>query len=79
MPRGAEGEKAVVLTEAEVRARRTLTPREAAPFIGCSLDVLYETIAAGRAPWPILRLGRKILIPTAPLLESLGIADRREA
>jgi len=67
------------LTVADVRRRRTLTPAETALFVGCSLDVLYETIAAGRAPWPVLRLGRKILIPTAPLLDSLGLADVQEA
>jgi hypothetical protein len=38
-----------------------------------STDVLYESIARGTSPWRPLRVGRKILISTAAVLESLGI------
>lgn len=65
------------LTVDEMRARPTVTIREAAAFLGVSADTLYEAAARGETPWPILRLGRRLLVPTAPLLESLGIAVRR--
>jgi len=40
-----------------------------------STDALYESIAAGKCPWPVLRVGRVIRIPRAAVLASLGIAD----
>ena len=61
----------------ELRCRPTISVRELQSFLkdDVSMDALYETIARGEAPWPILRIGRRILIQTAPLLASLGLGD----
>jgi excisionase family DNA binding protein len=41
--------------------------RTAAQVLGISQDAAYDLIAAGRWPTPVLRLGKLIRIPTAPL------------
>lgn len=33
----------------------------------------YELERAGELPFPVLRTGRKIVVPTAPLLRLLGL------
>ena len=66
------------LTVEDLRRRPTITVREYAAFVGVSKDTAYE--AAQRGELRVLRLGMRILVPTAPVLESLGldadIADR---
>lgn len=52
----------------------TLTVRDAAGILGCSTSALYDAIKADEAPVPFLRIGRKIVIPTRPMLELLGMA-----
>lgn len=57
-------------------APAAITVRELRQVLGedkVSTDVLYESIAKGTSPWRPLRVGRKILISTAAVLESLGI------
>jgi len=61
------------LTIADLRQRPTITVREYADFVGVSVDVLYE--AAARGELKVLRLGRRVLLPTAPLLRDLGIDE----
>ena len=46
----------------DIRARPTVTIREAAAFIGVGADTLYEAAARGEAPWPILTIGRRKLL-----------------
>lgn len=46
----------------------------AAKALGLSRTAAYELIRAGEWPTPVFRLGRLIRIPTAPVLELLGIA-----
>lgn len=58
------------LTVTEVRERPTLAVPEAAAFLGCSDDLVYEGVKTGTIP--ALRIGRKILIPTGPLLALVG-------
>ena len=53
--------------------RPTLTVPEAAEILGCSASALYEAIRAGDSPVRALHIGRKIVIPTRPLLEQLGV------
>jgi hypothetical protein len=59
----------------DLRCRPAISVRELHTYLkhNVSMDALYEMIARGEAPWPILRIGRRILIPTAPLLASLGL------
>jgi excisionase family DNA binding protein len=61
------------LTIADLRQRPTITVREYADFVGVSVDAVYE--AAARGELKVLRLGRRVLLPTAPLLRDLGIDE----
>ncbi|HEX2807310.1 MAG TPA: helix-turn-helix domain-containing protein [Kineosporiaceae bacterium] len=48
----------------------------AAAALGLSRTTAYELIRTGEWPTPVFRLGRLIRIPTAPILELLGIDPR---
>lgn len=58
------------LTVDDVRTRGTLNADDAAGFLGVSRDAIYDAVA--RHELPSLRLGRRVLIPTGPLLTLLG-------
>ena len=58
------------LTVDDLRRRPTITVQEYAAFIGVSKDTAYE--AAARGELRVLHLGRRVLVPTAPVLEALG-------
>ena len=45
----------------------------AARALGLSRTIAYRQIAAGTWPTPVLRVGRLIRIPTAPILVLLGL------
>ena len=60
------------LTVEDLRQRVTITMREYAAFVGVSKDTAYQ--AAARGELKVLHLGRRVLVPTAPVLESLGLA-----
>lgn len=60
------------LTVDDLRRRPTITVREYSRFIGVSPDCCYEAISRGELR--VLRIGKRILIPTTPVLEALGIA-----
>lgn len=64
--------KPELLTVEDLRRRPTITVREYAAFIGVSKDTAYE--AAARGELRVLHLGRRVLVPTAPVLASLGLA-----
>jgi predicted DNA-binding transcriptional regulator AlpA len=48
----------------------------AASILGIGRSSAYELVRTGQWPTPVLRLGRLIRIPSAPLLALVG--DRRE-
>jgi excisionase family DNA binding protein len=48
----------------------TMTVEEAAELLGVSRGLAYE--AARRGELPTIRLGRRLLVPTARLLELVG-------
>jgi excisionase family DNA binding protein len=50
--------------------RRTLTVPEAAELLGISRGVAYEAARSGELP--VIKLGRRLLVPRARLLELLG-------
>jgi excisionase family DNA binding protein len=50
----------------------------AAKALGLSRTAAYELIRAGEWPTPVFRLGRLIRIPTAPILELLGIEVQQQ-
>jgi len=49
----------------------------AAGVLGISRSRAYELVRDDDWPTPVLRCGRMIRVPTAPLLELLGVADAR--
>ena len=60
-----------LLSVDDLRRRPTITIREYAAFVGVSKDTAYE--AAARGDLRVLHLGRRVIVPTAPVLESLGL------
>ncbi len=51
----------------------TISITEAAALLGIGRNQAYQ--AAARGELPVLRLGRRLLVPTAPLQRMLGLAD----
>lgn len=51
--------------------RHTLTVLEVAQILDVSDDAVYD--AAGRGEIPSIRVGRRVLIPTAKLADMLGV------
>ncbi|MGH8895445.1 MAG: helix-turn-helix domain-containing protein [Egibacteraceae bacterium] len=49
----------------------TLTVGEAARLYGIGRNAAYEAVAAGELP--ALRIGRRWVVPTVPLLRLLGV------
>lgn len=45
----------------------------AARILGVGRTVAYELVREGTWPTPVLHVGRKIRVPTAPLLVLLGV------
>lgn len=67
-------------TEQEVRALgvRTDVPT-ASSVLGLGQVKGYEFAKAGKFPVPVLRIGRRYIVPVAGLLTALGIeADQRQ-
>jgi predicted DNA-binding transcriptional regulator AlpA len=46
----------------------------AAAVLGVGRSAAYELIRGGQWPTPVLRLGKLIRVPTAPLLELVGVS-----
>jgi predicted DNA-binding transcriptional regulator AlpA len=46
----------------------------AAAILGIGRTAAYELIRVGNWPTPILRLGKLIRVPSAPLLELVGVS-----
>ena len=67
------------LTVDDLRRRPTITVQEYAAFIGVSKDTAYE--AASRGELHVLRIGRRVLVPTVAVLAELGyeVAEHGEA
>ena len=68
--------RAVTAAEVVALAAATTTTDvpTAARALGLGTNLAYESIARGDFPCRVLRLGRKLRVPTAGLLDVLGIA-----
>jgi excisionase family DNA binding protein len=53
----------------------TLDLVEAARMLGIGRTLAYEMVREGSWPTPIVRAGRKIRVPTRPLLALLGVCS----
>jgi excisionase family DNA binding protein len=55
----------------------TMTVEETARLLDISRGAAYRAVAAGQIP--TIRIGRRLLVPTARLLEMLGITPAQQA
>ena len=63
------------LTQEQVRALPAVVDvPTAASILGLGRTAAYELIRTDRWPTPVLHLGKLIRIPTAPLLELVGVS-----
>jgi predicted site-specific integrase-resolvase len=63
------------MNTAELRALPAVVDlRTAAAALGIGRTAAYELVRTGRWPTPVLRVGGRIKVPTAPLLELLGVS-----
>ncbi len=68
----------MTMTAEEVRALpAVLDLPTAARVLGVGRTIAYELVRTGQWPTPVLRLGKLIRVPTAPLVDLLGL-DRLE-
>jgi excisionase family DNA binding protein len=56
----------------------TISVETAARLLGCGRSLAYELVQRGEFPCPVLRLGRRYVVPTAGLLRVLGLAAEAE-
>ncbi len=57
----------------------TTTVEEAAELLSVSSWTLYKAIRQGQSPVPVIRVGRRILVPTAHLRRLVGIDANQES
>lgn len=55
--------------------RKTLSVPEAAALLGLSPERVYTLIRQDKFPTPVLHLGTRVVVPTQPLLDALGVAS----
>lgn len=64
----------MTMTADEVRALPAVVDlTTAASVLGVGRSAAYELVRTGAWPTPVLRLGRLIKVPSAPLLTLLGL------
>jgi len=64
--------------QVELDDRAVITAEECFLLLGIDRSTGYRAIREGTLPVPVLRIGRMIRVPTAPLIELLRIG-RKEA
>jgi hypothetical protein len=70
----------VTLTASEVRALPAVVDVvTAGEILGIGRSVAYELVRTERFPTPVLRIGRQIKIPTAYLIDLLGLSTGEQA
>lgn len=75
-PRRPSIRRATRRSEAATPLPPTLDVLEAARLLGIGRTVAYRLIRQGQWPTHIVHVGRKIKVPTVPLLEFLGVPVR---
>lgn len=53
--------------------KTTISGGDVAPVLGMSKSAVYAAIRDDKFPFPVLRIGGRIVIPTAPIREALGL------
>jgi excisionase family DNA binding protein len=54
------------------RKRLTLNVDDVAPLLGINRSTAYELIRRGTFPLPVIRLGRRLVVPRQAVAELLG-------
>jgi hypothetical protein len=62
------------MTEADVRSLPVVDVPTAAAVLGIGRTAAYELIRSGKWPTPVLRLGKLIRVPSAPLLDLVKVS-----
>lgn len=75
MPRPRSTALKPPVSVADLTSRAVISVAEAGQLLGLSRSSAYQ--AAQRGEIPTLRIGGRILVPTAPLLEMLGLRNPR--
>ena len=60
---------------AAILSGTTCTVEQAAFILGLSAWSLYRAVRTDKAPVPMIRCGRRILVPVAPLRRLLGLDE----
>lgn len=58
-----------------IRREPTCSPEDAFEVLGCGRTAGYEALRTRTFPVPVLRVGRRWRVPTAPLLRAVGADD----
>jgi hypothetical protein len=73
--RHPDGHTGPIMNSDELRALPAVVDlRTAAAMLDIGRTAAYELVRTGQWPTPVLRLGRRIKVPTAPLLDLLGLS-----
>ncbi|HCG2965964.1 helix-turn-helix domain-containing protein [Corynebacterium striatum] len=56
-----------------------MTLREAAKIYGIGQSTAYEAARKDALPFPVLKVNSRYIVPTKPLLETLGLNDKEVA
>lgn len=62
------------MTDMSALESPTITVRPLAPILDCSPSSIYAAIREETFPFPVIRIGERIVIPTAPIREALGLS-----
>lgn len=54
----------------------TTTVRPLAQILNCSVSSIYAAVKDNTFPFPVIRIGERIVTPTAPIREALGIKEK---
>ena len=71
---GQPGGKDRPLTVAELRERPTISVEEYGDTMDITRGGAYAAVRRGEVQ--VIRIGRRLLVPTVPLLRQLGVEDR---
>lgn len=60
------------------RDHTTTSVPQAGIFFKLGANASYDAVARGDAPFPVLKIGRKFRVPTAAILQALGLDPAAE-
>lgn len=64
-----------ILTKGEAAMKPTITLKAAAGLIGIGLSTAYGAVRSNEFPVPVIKIGGRIVVPTKPLLDLLGLEE----